>query len=181
MIRTGALLLTLATPAFAQETLTSQALLEILKTKCQAIAADPEAALSAAFGGDGADSGAITPDKAIIRFQEVLTLPDARFGSLFFIRTQLPGGSRSSCAVNVNFEAAETPIALPDLADLVAAEAEALLGAPVTRHGGDVLQSGEVGRLLLWTTGDAPEDPSISLTQSKNFVNISIDLATVAN
>jgi hypothetical protein len=175
--------LTLAAPAHAQaqDAMTAETLLQTFTDRCTAIAADPEAVIAAGLAGDGSASGAVTTDKAILQYQELTVLPGADFANLFFGRNILPGGSTSFCVLTVNLTEAATPIAYPELTDLVGAAAEGLLGRPVTRYGSDVFQQGEIARMHLWATGDTPGGPSISILQSSGLVQLSIQMPTVPN
>jgi hypothetical protein len=174
-------LVAIAAPAQAQDALTAEAALQTFTDRCAAIAADPEAAIAAGLAGDGSASGAVTTDKAILQYQEASVLPGTDFASLFFVRHILPGGSTSYCGLTINLTEPATPIAYPELADLVGAAAEGLLGRPATRYGSDIFQQGEIGRMHLWATGDTPGEPSISILQTSRLVQLSIQLTTVPN
>jgi hypothetical protein len=181
MIRTLFLLLAITSPVAAQDALTAETVFSTFKTRCQTIAADPEGAVSATFNGDGSASGAVTSDKAITQYQAAIELPGADFASIFYIRHQLPGGSMSFCGLTVSLSEAVTPIAFPEMADLIGVEAEGLLGAPVTRRGSDVMENGEIGRMFLWTAGDSPNDPSFLLQQSPRLLQLSLQLSAPPN
>jgi hypothetical protein len=175
-----AALLALTTQAHAEEALTEQSLLDTFKSHCAKITANPEAAVVAALTGDGTTSGAVTTDQSILQYQQGLTLPGARFATLIFLRNKMPGGTANYCALTVSLTDAVKPLPFPTLADLITANADALLGASAIRSGGDVAQHGEVGQLLRWTAGNAPFSPSISFTQTSNLVQLSSVTATVA-
>jgi hypothetical protein len=171
----------LTAPALAQDAPTAQAVFDTFAGRCQSIADDPEGAVSATFGAGGSAFGAITADKAVLSYQETIEVSDSAFGSLFFIRHQLPGGSVSYCNMIVSVTEPVRPIAFPELADLAAAAAEGLLGAPAVQRGSDVMQEGELGRMLLWTAGDSPNDPTLSLWQSSRLIQLSVQLPGPAN
>ncbi len=169
-----AALLALASQAHAEDALTAQSVLDTFKTYCAEITANPEAAVVAALTGDGSTSGAVTTDQSILQYQQGLTLPGARFATLIFLRNKTPGGTANYCALTVNLAEAVKPLPFPTLADLITASADALLGAPATKSGGDVAQHGEVGQLLRWTVGDTPVGPNITFTQASSLVQLAM-------
>jgi hypothetical protein len=181
MIRATAFALALASPAIAQEPLTAQGMLDTFTSRCQAIAANPEAAIAAATGSDMA-LGGVTPDQALLQYRESLDFTPEQFVSIYFIRRQLPGGSISYCGLMVSLMGAPAdPVAFPELEGLVDAAAEGILGAKATRHGGEMVQSGKFGRMLLWVAGDTPGDPTLILTQAPDSVNLDLQLSTPPN
>jgi hypothetical protein len=173
----------LSTRALAQNTLSGEVLFDTFAERCKAIDADPEAAFRPDHDtNDGFANGTVTRDKAILEYTEYPNLPgDVVYASLFYYRLQFPGGTSSNCVLSVTLKSPGTPFALPEMADLVKARAENFLGGPVTQLGGDVIQDGQLGRILVWTAGGSPHDPSLSLTNWESEVFLSAQLPPAAN
>ncbi len=162
------------TPALAQEAPTSAKIFDLFTTRCAEIAADPEAAVSAAFGSE-TGAGAVTSDKAILFHQERVELAEELFAFFFFHRQIFPGGTMSSCSFSLSSFGGAPELNLTDMPDIVAAQAEALLGGPVTRAGSGVLQNGEPGQMFRWTAGESfPPPRSLNMMQAETTVNLTI-------
>jgi hypothetical protein len=176
-----ALALALASPAIAQEPLTAQGLLDTFTSRCKAIAANPEAAIVAAYGSETA-LGGTTPDRVFLQYREFINLSPEQFVSIYYIRRQLPGGSVGYCGLMASLMGDPVePVAFPELEGLVDAAAEGILGAKATKQGGDMMQNGKFGRTLLWVTGDKPTDPTLILTQAPESVSLDLQLLTPPN
>jgi hypothetical protein len=168
----------LASPLAAQDLPDSAALLTMFTTRCAEIAADPEAALQAAFGSD-MGGGAVTSDKALLQHTEALSLTDGVFATLFYHRTILPGGQNSACLLTVNGIGAGGDLPYANLPSVIDTQAEALVGAPVAKLGGPAMQNGEVGQMMLWTGGEGfPAPRSLQLMQGGPIVTIALSTLT---
>ncbi|NJM81479.1 MAG: hypothetical protein HC844_02415 [Tabrizicola sp.] len=166
--------LLLATPTLAQEAPTSAEVFDRFTTRCAEIAADPEGAVSAAFGSD-LGGGAVTSDKAMLTYQERLEFSDDLFAIVFFQREIQPGGTISFCTFNLSSFGSAPELNLADMPDIVAARVEALLGGPVTRAGSGVLQGGEPAQMFRWTSGEGfPPPRNLNMMQGGNTISLSI-------
>jgi hypothetical protein len=172
--------LALALPALAQDMVTADALLTTFTDRCAAIAADPEAAIAAAVR-DAQGSGAVTTDKALLQLTTVVEIPGADFATLFFSRVTLPADQGETCSLTVSFTEPGTPVILPDLVDVIAAQTADLLGGPTTRHGSDIFAEGALARSYIWSTGDSVSDPSLFVTQTPAYVLIAINRRSATN
>ncbi len=164
-------------PAIAQDGITAAAFLQTFRDRCAAIAADPAAAITQAIASDNG-GGAVTTDKAIVQLTILIDIPGTSFATLFYQRYVMPADSVTYCTITASFDTPGSPIALPELADLVTAAAPDALDAPVTRHGSDVLDHGALARMYLWSAGDSVNDPSITLNQTATIVTLSAQLPT---
>ncbi len=162
-------------PAMAQDGITAAAFLQTFQDRCAATAADPAAAITQAIASDNG-GGAVTNDKAIVQLNTVIDIPGTSFASLFYQRYVLPADGVAYCTITASFDTPGTPVALPDLVDLVSVAAPDVLGAPVTRHGSDVLDQGMLARMYLWSSGDSVKDASITLNQTATIVTLSAQM-----
>ncbi|MDP3261861.1 MAG: hypothetical protein U1E06_24095 [Tabrizicola sp.] len=153
------------TPTSAQESGIAQVVFDTFVERCTAVLSDPDAAVAAAEVSETAE-GAVTGDKALLRYSELLKLSEFTTGFLTAMRTRLPEGTESNCGVSITFlPAADGTVPFPELLDLAGAKAETILGAPATRSGGETREDGEIGHMILWSTGGGPNGPILSLIQ----------------
>lgn len=161
-----------ATPVAAQDSITAAAFLQTFQDQCATIAADPETAIAGAIASD-TGGGAVSTDKAILQLTTVIDIPGTSFATLFYQRYILPADSAAYCTITASFDDPGTPVALPELVDLIATAAPTILGGPVTRHGSDVFADGQIARMYLWTAGDSILSDSITLNQTPSIVTLS--------
>ena len=173
------LALTQPAQAQAQDALTADSLLQTFTDRCATIAADPEAALAA--NADGERSGAMTTDKALLQLTNAFELPGTSVATLFYTRVILPADKGDTCSLTVSFDEPGNPVALPEMVDLLETRSADLLGAPVTRHGSDIFADGELARFYIWSTGDSVNDPSLLVTQTSNYVLLTVNRRHAAN
>lgn len=161
----AALSFALVTPTSAEESGIAGVVLDTFVDRCTAFLSDPEAAVAAADASESAE-GAVTGDKALLRYSELLKLSEFTRGFLTAMRTRLPEGTESNCGVSITFlPAADGTVPFPELLDLVEEKAESILGAPATRRGGETVEDGEIGHMILWSTGGGPNGAILSLIQ----------------
>lgn len=182
MIRAALLLGLLANPALAQDTLTSDALLAALQTECSGLVADPNAALAAL--PQSPDVVALqSDDKALIQVTRSLPFGEGAIVTLFLSHNAYTGGTQSTCTLTANVYPGDPGQALlPDLADKIAAAADAVLGGPATAYGGPVQVQGASAQLRSWTAGDSfPPSAQLQFLQGPNFISLSILRLTPAS
>ncbi|MGL5009607.1 MAG: hypothetical protein ACRC6I_06960 [Paracoccaceae bacterium] len=169
----------LASPVAAQTLPDSTTLFDQFTTRCAAIMADPEAALTAAVGSD-TGSGAVTSDKALLSYQEAMPMPDGINAILFYSRVQTALGREEACNLTMtDLAGGDQALNLTDMPDIVATRAEALLGGPVTRVGGPFMQQGEIGQIYLYSAGDGfPTPRTFYVMQALGFLTLSHTIRT---
>jgi hypothetical protein len=174
------ILLSLAAPVAAQDTLTAESLLQAFTDRCTTIAADPEAAVSATIqSGEG--GGAITTDNALLQLTTTIEIPGASFATLFYTRIIMPADRGETCAVTISFDEPGGAVAPPDLIEVVGAKSADLLGGPTTRHGSDLFTDGEIARSYIWSVGDSVNDASLFATQTSTYVLLTLNRRPAAN
>lgn len=174
----GAALALLPGPSAAQD---AGALLGLFAQRCAAIAADPRAAANAAPDSGGV--GAMTSDGAVASITETLALPDPDLlATLSFVQLATAGGAQHSCGLSIFARSgAADGLLMPEMADLLEARAAEILGGPAARAGGPVSSAGEVGQLLLWSTGEGfPPAATLALTQGAGVMLVSLVRAVPA-
>jgi hypothetical protein len=164
----------IAAPAAAQDMVTAESLLQTFTDRCATIAADPEAAIAVAVKTD-AGSGTVTTDKALLQLTTVIELPGTSFSTLFYSRVIMPADQGETCALTVSFDEPGSPVALPELVDVLGAAMADLLGAPATRHGSDIFADGQIAQSYIWATGDSVNDPNFFVTQTSNYVLLTVN------
>jgi hypothetical protein len=174
MIRTGALLLTLATPAFAQDVVPADLIIDTFATRCQAIAANPEQAIADGAKAGDDKQGITTTDDVVFYYSESPKLSEAVRSSLIFSGYNLPGENRFQCVMTVNLGSAPAGSNLPDISILLDERAAELIGGPATRYGSDVEFHDQPTRMLIWTSTDPDVRAELSIIASGATIGIAL-------
>ncbi len=169
-----------ATPAVAEDIPDSARLLQFFTNRCTAIATDPETVFRGSVQPLPADEkivqgpGGLSADKSLLMHSENIQFTGKLTAVLYFGRIRTSGGTQEECIMTLNLSAIETPDPFNDMPDIIANEAESILGGPTNLYGGGAMDDGSIVTMHLWAVETAfPPPAQLRFSNSEKLASLS--------